>query len=194
MADDRSAECDGWGARLARLEAEADIRRLIARYAFDVDDRRVEALRDLFAPDAVLRSADGVMEARGVDAIMTQFDGRFAALGAGHHVMHDVLIEFDGPTAARGRISGHAELWRNGTMMVAALRYADRYALTQTGWRFAERVIGFLYYVPVEAYPGILGQTDRNRAYARPLPADYPEPLPEWIAYHRAQAAEPTGA
>ncbi len=175
-------------ARIARLEAESQIRQLIARYSFDIDDRRVESVRDLFSDDAVLRSADGVMNARGVDAIMAQFNGRFAALGPGHHVMHDVQIDFESDSTARGRVSGHAELWRNGQMMVAALRYADRYCLTARGWKFAERVIGFLYYVPVDAYPGILGRPDRNHAYASPLPADFPENLPDWISYHRAHA------
>lgn len=175
-------------ARIARLEAESHVRQLIARYSFDIDDRRVAAVRDLFADDAVLRSADGVMHARGVDAIMAQFDGRFAVLGPGHHVMHDVQIDFESDTTARGRVSGHAELWRNGQMMVAALRYADRYALTPRGWKFTERVISFLYYVPVDAYPGILGRADRNHANANPLPADFPESLPDWVSYHQNHA------
>lgn len=175
-------------ARIARLEAESQIRQLVARYSFDIDDRRIESVRALFTDDAVLRSSDGVMQAAGVDAIMAQFDGRFAVLGPGHHVMHDIQIDFDSDNEARGRVSGHAELWRNDQMMVAALRYADRYRRTELGWKFAERVIGFLYYVPVEAYPGILGHRDRNHAYADPLPADFPESLPEWIAYEETQA------
>ena len=178
----------GLARRIARLEAESQIRQLIARYAFDIDDRRTDAVRALFAEDAVLRSSDGVMQAAGVDAIMAQFDGRFAVLGPGQHVMHDVQIDFDSETSARGRVSGHAELWRKGRMMVAAIRYADQYRLTGQGWKFAERVIGFLYYVPVEAYPGVLGRPDRNQAYAEPLPADFPECLPDWQAYAHAQS------
>lgn len=187
VLDQARASSLGLEARIARLEAESQIRQLIARYSFDIDDRRVEAVRDLFAEDAVLRSADGVMNATGVDAIMRQFDGRFAVLGPGHHVMHDIQIDFESETTARGRVSGHAELWRGGRMMVAALRYADRYRQTPRGWKFAERVISFLYYVPVDSYPGILGQTNRNHAYADPLPADFPESLPDWIAYERSQ-------
>ncbi len=175
-------------SRIARLEAESQIRQLVARYSFDIDDRRVDAVRTLFADDAVLRSHDGVMQAVGVDAIMAQFDGRFAVLGPGHHVMHDIQIDFESDDAARGRVSGHAELWRNGQMMVAAIRYADRYRRTAAGWKFAERVLGFLYYVPVEAYPGILGQRNRNHAYADPLPADFPEGSADWIAYELSQA------
>lgn len=174
-------------ARIARLEAESQIRQLVARYSFDIDDRNIDAVRALFAEDAVLRSNDGVMHAAGPDAIMAQFDGRFAVLGPGHHVMHDIQIDFADDENATGRVAGHAELMRHGRMMVAAIRYDDRYRKTPAGWKFAERVIGFLYYVPVEAYPSILARPDRNHAYTEPKLADYPERLPSWIAYEQAQ-------
>lgn len=171
--------------QLARLTAEAGIRRLIAGYSFAIDDRDLPAIAALFADDARVASEDGVMEARGVEAIMAQYHRRFALLGPGAHYMHDILIDFsdEGTDAATGRVSGHAELWRCDRMMVAALRYRDRYVRTAAGWRFAERIIGFLYYVNVEDYAGILGRRDRNRAYDRPLPADFPEVLPGWAAH-----------
>ncbi len=169
-------------ARIARLEAESQIRQLIARYCFTIDDRLRPQIAALFAEDAVVRSADNVMNATGVDAIMAQYEGRFKALGAGAHYMHDVQIDFvgDGTQEARGRVSGHAELERNGQMMVCGLRYADTYRNTAAGWRFQERIINFLYYVPVGDYPGILMHRDRNRAYDTPMPADFPEALPGW--------------
>lgn len=176
-------------ARIAKLEAESQIRQLIARYCFTIDDRDIAAIRDLFAPDAVLKSADGVMNATGVDAIMAQYDGRFDALGPGHHFMHDVQLDFvgDGSQHATGRVIGHAELWRNGKMMVAAIRYDDTYRNTDAGWKFAERTIAFLYYVPVENYPNILSTPLRNHAYDEPKPADFPERLPIWIAYEKSR-------
>lgn len=178
--------------RIARLEAESQIRQLIAHYSFDIDDRLIENIRELFAEDGVLKSRDGVMYAKGPDAIIEQYHGRFDVLGPGHHFMHDVQIDFpDGaPTTATGRVSGHAELMRKGRMMVAALRYADRYRKTGAGWKFAEREIGFLYYVPVEDYPGILLRPDRNRAYDTPAPADFPETLPSWTAYERSRGRD----
>ena len=48
-----------------------------------------------------------------------------------------------------------------------------------------ERVIQFLYYVPVSEYPDILLTANRNRAYDTPAPADFPEALPSWIEYHK---------
>lgn len=176
--------------RIDRLASEVEIRRLVAAYCFTIDDRDLPAIAALFAEDARVASEDGVMEARGVDAVMAQYRQRFSVLGPGAHYMHDVLIDFadDDPDHATGRVSGHAELWRRDRMMVASLRYRDRYVRTPAGWRFAERVIGFLYYVDAADYPGILGRRDRNRAYDKPLPADFPEPLPGWSA-QREEAA-----
>lgn len=175
--------------RIARLEAESQIRQLIARYCFTIDDRDIPAIRALFTPDAVLKSADGVMGATGIDDIMTQYDGRFDVLGPGHHFMHDVQIDFvgDGSQEATGRVIGHAELWRNNQMMVTAIRYSDRYRNTADGWKFAERTIGFLYYVPISEYPNILATPLRNHAYPEPMPADFPERLPTWIAYEASR-------
>lgn len=173
--------------RIARLEAESQIRQLIARYSFMIDDRDLDALRGLFVEDAILTSRDGVMNASGIDAIIAQYHGRFDVLGPGQHVMHDVQIDFsdDCTDEATGRVSGHAELWRADQMMVAALRYDDTYRSTTDGWKFARRTIGFLYYVPVADYPGILSNPLRNRAYTTARPADFPEPLPSWKNYHK---------
>jgi ketosteroid isomerase-like protein len=167
--------------RIDRLEAESAIRQLVARYCFAIDDRRLDDIAALFADDAVVCSADGVMQAQGVPAIMAQFAGRFAVLGPGAHYMHDISIDFADADHARGMVSGHAELERNGKMMVAALRYHDQYRRTEAGWRFARRQINFLYYVDVADYPGILRHRMRNRAYATPMPADFPETLPGWV-------------
>ncbi|PXA85708.1 nuclear transport factor 2 family protein [Nostoc sp. 3335mG] len=175
-------------ARIARLEAESQIRQLIARYCFTIDDRRLEDIAALFTQDATIRSADGVMNATGVDAVMKQYEGRFKVLGPGAHYMHDVQIDFvgDGTKEATGKVSGHAELWRNGQMQVCGLRYNDIYRNTGDGWRFHDREINFLYYCPVGDYPGILAHRDRNRAYDTPKPADFPEGLASWKAYEPA--------
>lgn len=175
--------------RIARLEAESHIRQLVARYCFYIDDRKRDLIGTLFTPDATLRSADGVMNATGVDAILSQYDDRFDVLGPGQHFMHDIQLDFvgDGKTEARGRVSGHAELWRTNKMMVAGIRYDDIYRNTDAGWKFADRVINFLYYVPVADYPGILGAADRNHAYAQPRPADFPEALSSWIDYEKSR-------
>jgi uncharacterized protein (TIGR02246 family) len=171
-------------ARLDRLEAESAIRALVARYCFAIDNHDLEAVADLFTADARVHSLDGVMDARGREAVIRQYEQRFAVLGPSNHVSHDHWIRFgDKPDRAQGQLSAHAELWRNGTTMVAALRYGDIYVREKGAWRFAERELSFLYYVPLSDYPAILGVRDRMRAYDQPAQADYPERLPGWKDY-----------
>lgn len=171
-------------ARLDRLESESAIRALSARYCFAIDNHDVAAVADLFTADARVYSRDGVMDATGRDAIIHQYEGRFAVLGPSNHVSHDHWIQFgDDQDRATGTLSAHAELWRNETTMVTALRYDDVYRREDGVWRFQERGLAFLYYVPLADYSSILGRRDRMRAYAEPAVADYPEKLPTWKDY-----------
>ena len=170
--------------RLDRLEAESAIRALAARYCFAIDDHDLEAVAGLFTMDARVWSRDGVLDARGRDAVTAQYAERYKVLGPSNHVSHDHWIRFaDDPDTAKGQLSAHAELHRNDVPMITALRYTDLYRRELGVWRFAERELAFLYYVPVADYPGILGATDRMRAYAEPAAADYPESLPDWRDY-----------
>jgi uncharacterized protein (TIGR02246 family) len=175
---------DDFAARIDRLEAESAIRALAARYCFAIDNHDLAAVADLFTEDARVYSRDGVMDARGRDAVTRQFEQRFAVLGPSNHVSHDHWIRVgEEPDLAHGLLSAHAELWRNETTMVAALRYDDIYRRDCGTWRFQERALSFLYYVPQSEYRGILGEPDRMRAYAEPAAADYPEKLPGWKDY-----------
>jgi ketosteroid isomerase-like protein len=173
--------------RIRALEDRLALRELVARYGIAVDDRDINALAALFTPDACFRSQDGVMSAFGREAIIQQFHGRFAALKATNHVAHDQIIELDAenPDSASGLVSSHAEVWRNGQALIAALRYQDRYQRFEGNWCFAERTLSFLYYLPVGEYAEGLGSPLRMRAYGDRRPADYPETLPTWQRYHR---------
>lgn len=173
-----------FAARLDRLEAESAIRALAARYCFAIDNHDLAAVAGLFTANARVYSRDGVMDATGRDAIVRQYEGRFAVLGPSNHVSHDHWIQFgDDPDRATGVLSAHAELWRNESMMITALRYHDVYRREEGAWRFEERALSFLYYVPLADYPSILGRGDRMRAYGDPAEADYPEKLPSWKDY-----------
>jgi len=172
-------------ARLQRLEDLAAIGELIARYALAVDDRDLDALGALFTPDGVFRSKDGVMDARGRGPVLEQFQGRFRALAVSNHFSHDRILTLGKPRgAAHGLVTAHAEVWRNGRALIAALRYEDTYRLHEDRWCFAERLLSFLYYLPVEEYAQGLGDRMRMRAYGDRRPADYPESLPNWQLYH----------
>jgi len=173
--------------RIARLEARTAIRELVARYCFAVDERDLDGIRRCFARAGIMRSLDGVMSARGREAVIEQFHGRFAVLGPSNHYTHDHVIEFDDAdaTQATGTLNTHAEVVRNGEFLLASLRYHDRYCLEEGDWRFAERVLAFFYYArPADLAATMRGEA-RNRAYAEPVPADFPERSPHWQAYYR---------
>jgi len=169
--------------RLLKLEAHDSIRMLVARYGVAIDDHDLEGIAALFAREAVFRSRDGVMEARGREGIVQQFVARFAVLGISNHVSHDHIITLDEADAqrARGLVTSHAEVWRNNQAYIAALRYQDLYVMEDTQWRFSERELAFLYYLPVAEYSEALGSTLRQRAYGDQRPADFPEGLPTTV-------------
>jgi len=132
-----------------------------------------------------MRSLDGVMNARGREAIVEMFHGRFAQLGPSLHYTHDQIVTFDDrdPDSAQGLITSHAEVWRIGKAMVAAIRYEDGYRRDAGKWRFASRLLKFFYYLPVTEYAEGLGDRMRMRAYADLRPADWPEGTPAWENY-----------
>ncbi|RMF11565.1 MAG: nuclear transport factor 2 family protein [Alphaproteobacteria bacterium] len=169
--------------RVRRLEDRAEIRELVSRYGFVIDDRDVDGIADLFATDATFRSQDAVLGARGRDAIINQFHQRFSVLGMTHHFTHDHIIAFDDDDHAHGLVSSHAELVRNGVPMLVALRYADKYVREDGRWRFADRFLTFCYYLDVRQYADLLTQRKRMRAYEEPRDADWPEGTPTWQAY-----------
>ena len=172
--------------RIERLEARIAIRELVARYCFTVDERDIDGIAQCFTQDGVMRSVDGVMNAAGREAVIAQFHGRFAVLGPSNHYTHDHIIEFDegNPRAARGTLNTHAEVVRNGELLVASLRYQDRYALEEGQWRFAERALAFFYYARPADLPEVMRSTLRNRAYPQPVVADYPERSAFWQRYY----------
>ena len=175
--------------RLAEVEDRAAILDLTSRYNFDIDGRDLASVGDLFTDQAVFGSKDGAMRAVGRDALLKQFEARFSVLGATNHFAHDHVVWFESATRARGLLSAHAELWRKERTMVTALRYDDIYEKCADGlWRFAQRLLSFMYYLPIEEYATAMGRLDRNRASDTPANADYPELLPTYVEYRPAKA------
>ena len=172
--------------RVARLEAKDEIRELVARYGVAIDDRDLDGVSALFTRNGSFRSKDGVLNATGRDAVMDQFRQRFSVLGPTNHFVHEHIIAIDQADVARasGLATSHAEVWRDDVAMIAALRYDDAYRLEEGRWRFEERLLSFLYYMPVTDYPAGFGDRLRQRAYGDRRPADYPEALASWKRHH----------
>jgi hypothetical protein len=174
-------------ARLRRVEDRQEIANLQARYTLSIDVHDLDRVAPLFARKGRFRSADGVMDATGREAICEQFRGRFASLGFGFHVTHDHLIELDPdhPNEATGIVSSHAEVVRKGRPMIVAIRYADRYCREEGAWRFADRQLHFFYYLPLDEYAQAIGTRARMRAYGDARPADLPEEAPTFSGQER---------
>jgi hypothetical protein len=165
--------------RIGRVEDRADIQELAVLYGFVMDERDEKGIRDLFCEDATLRSEDGVFAATGIEEIVTTYLGRFAALGPTNHFSHGHVVRLD-PTdrdRATGLLSSHAEVYREGTAMQVALRYKDTYRRVDGRWRFADRLMGYMYYMPLAEMATDLGDRDSVRAYGDHRPADWPEAL-----------------
>ena len=139
---------DDVGLLLDRLA----LRDLVEAYAHHVDRREPDAAAELFTPDGVLRIFN-----RGTDEPVRQRAGRadIATAMAGLdrydvtlHVVANHRVAFDGADAATGEAYCLAHHVRDverpdGTTgpsdYVMHIRYLDRYARTDEGWRIEER-------------------------------------------------------
>lgn len=171
MADEALA------ARIGRLEDREAIRDLCSRYSLAVDDHDFDTLATLFAPETRYGWVNQPPQAVGRDATIEILRSRIGPAGPSFHVNHDMIVDWDetDPNRATGIVFCHAEVFPAGKHLVGAIRYRDVYVKQQGKWMFGERFLSFLYFTPVEEYPGILAQRERLRFISPPLPAHWPE-------------------
>jgi len=163
----------------SRVEDRAAIQELGVLYGFVMDERDEVGIRQIFCADATLRSQDGVFAATGIEEIVTTYLGRFAALGPTNHFSHGHVVRFDpaDPDRATGLLASHAEVSRNGVAMQVALRYKDVYRREGGRWRFADRLMSYMYYLPFDELATGVGDRYSVRAYGDQRPSDWPEVL-----------------
>lgn len=159
-----------------------DIRQLVARYSFAIDDHDFDTLARCFSQHSTYRSVDGVIAVSGREGINKYFRKRMTSLGPSNHVTHDHVITLHGdePDRATGRVSSHAEVVVEHQPMLTCLRYDDTYTREDGEWRFADRLMSFFYYCAVDDYPAMLRSLYRKRLGGKPAAADRPEQLPGW--------------
>jgi hypothetical protein len=130
-------------------EDERVLRALASGYASAVDRRDVDGFVDVFAPDGALRVHDpGVYDEpravrRGRDELATVIE-RMTVYDATFHFLGQATYAEDGD-GATGEVyctAHHLTRTRHGandfTMLI---RYRDRYARVNGGWRIAERAV-----------------------------------------------------
>src|SRR5215204_1881112 len=110
--------------RVKRLEDRFAIQDLVASYCNAIDGRDLARFVSLFTDDAVMRHRDGVT----------------------FHYPHAVTVTFLSNDEATGEVTGHAEMGVDGQLVLASIRYTDRYRRLDSAWSFAEREMAFGYY------------------------------------------------
>jgi uncharacterized protein (TIGR02246 family) len=173
--------------RIARVEAQQDIRALVSTYCMACDDRDLDTLVGLFTEDGLFQSRNGVTDARGRSGIHHHFASRYGGMGATNHWTHDHLITLGGDgTTAAGIVFSHVESSLKGVGFIGATRYHDSYVKQDGRWLFKARMLEFLYFCPADAYTGILSEPLRMKAFGHETPADYPESIATWQAWETA--------
>lgn len=187
MTEADSTRIEALERRLRTLEDREQIRDLVARYNWVMDDRDLEGIRDLFTEDVRISSSDGAMESVGRDAVVAMYQGRFEVLGPSLHWAHDLRVFPDpnDPDAATGLVSLHAEMTRHKVAALSAIRYEDGYRRGEDGrWRFSSRLIAFFYYLDAREYADVLESPLRVRSSAEHVPGGFPESLESWKRYY----------
>jgi len=125
--------------RIKGLEDKQAVADLLIRYGQVVDDQDADGVRELFTEDARFHSANGLMDGRGIEGVMQHLASRWDIIKTSYHITRGHILDTDQPDEATGVLFSHAEIARDGTPMISACRYDDRYRRVEGNWRFAER-------------------------------------------------------
>ena len=171
--------------RLEILEAREAIRTLVADYSMAVDDRDVDTIGTLFAESGVFGHADGSAVMHGRQEIVDFYNGRLGDMGPTYHYPHSHKITFTDASTAEGIVLAHAELSQEGKTYYTGLRYYDKYQQQDQKWVFEERLLKFLFFMPMEELVRDgLTQANRKRFPGQgELPTDLPEMQESWIRF-----------
>ena len=170
--------------RLRRLEDREAIRELAANYCRAIDDRDLDGFVSLYTDGCVHRQHDGSLLLEGKAALREHYAARFLQYGFTLHTPHAHVIAFDGPDAAHGWVTGHAEMGLDGEGWLAAFRYADVYRREGGAWKFAKRELSTYYYLRMADLAEGLGRTLRKHRQGRLTAADLPEGLETYKRLH----------
>ncbi len=125
---------------------DAQIRHLIAQYAWALDTADLPALEALFTDDCVVQDTSGARH-DGRPAAMAYFRALTASpvfRGRRHHI--DNVVYLSCGDECRTRAYWTVEKWEaaTGTKRIEVVGHsADRYVRTADGFRFAERILHY---------------------------------------------------
>jgi 3-phenylpropionate/cinnamic acid dioxygenase small subunit len=126
------------------LLARREIDDVLCRYAYALDDRDWDRMRDeVFTADAVVAFPE-IEPLVGAEAIVAFIGGMVAPLDGTQHLVTTATARIDGDEAtARSYVRAHhySADCPGGDEFVAVGTYVDRLRRTPAGWRIAERTL-----------------------------------------------------
>ncbi|MDA9207702.1 nuclear transport factor 2 family protein [Octadecabacter sp.] len=172
MTNDRISALE---ARIAVLEAEAEVRRIQARYMFlcdtpnpefgsNDDADRIARIMELFAPDAVWEGVgeyyDGQFgRAEGWDAIKAHFQNFWRVdadpkliLNCHYLTSEQIRVAPDAMTAEGNWVHMQPWLFSDGKAMLRSSRLFNKYRICEDGqWRFTQNRTENVFIAPLPA-------------------------------------------
>jgi hypothetical protein len=114
-----------------------EVHDLVHRYATAIDTRRLELLRDVFAPGATEDFRRLGTKAEGVDAIIAFIGNAIERWSATQHTISNIVS--DGETCSCYFVAVHVK--PEGGLFEVGGAYYDRLVRTDDGLRIAERIL-----------------------------------------------------
>lgn len=139
------------GAALPAPPDRAAIDDLLARYCFAIDLRDWEALREVFAGDAVI-TYSGPRVSTGIDQIVEFFRATASVVARTQHLLHTSRVWATGPDTAEGlsHVTAHhvghdvALPAPTAATFTVTGTYQDQFTRTAGGWRISRRTLTLL--------------------------------------------------
>jgi 3-phenylpropionate/cinnamic acid dioxygenase small subunit len=128
---------------VAKLLADAEIRRTLARYCHTIDDGDFEGLAECFAADAELDAFGRTRNGR--EAVIALLTKAMPPESRGKHLVCNSVVdgaeEGDGGVLRAGVLSDFCFIGPDGSAKTG--RYADEFVHSDGAWRIAKRAITF---------------------------------------------------
>lgn len=129
-------------ARVERLEAIEDLRRLKFDYTWHLDNKEWEAFTECFTKDFVFQGTGRTLP---LNEFITTVRGSLEPLETTHD-LHQHQFDFEGPDRARGmwRLRDHLVSPDRRSQFRGRAVYEETYVRTERGWRIAASTLRYL--------------------------------------------------
>jgi len=143
--------------KVQELQDRNEIEQLRFKYHVAVNDKRPDAIKDLFVEDGVVDLPDGLGAASGPTEIGALFEKLLLEYAPFvKHFIHNHVIEINGDRAT-GFAYLEAKPVINGISQMAAGRYDDEYVRVNGEWKLKKMRYVNYYTVPLNQAEGLTG-------------------------------------